>query len=131
VETEAKAFARHLLAVRVPPSLVDRYARALEAHGLLDSLGRDPLRPALLYRSVILPLVDAGLARCEPAAPFRRRFLLFAALAETDPRTAASFLPHNYYLVPTAIAVGYHGLYALATAFLGRALLLLLRYRPQ
>jgi hypothetical protein len=50
----------------------------------------------MMARPWLLPWLDAGLARLDPAAPARHRILLMLAILEASPRHTAQFLPRRF-----------------------------------
>jgi hypothetical protein len=95
-KTEALAFGRHLVGVAPPPELLARYERA---RARLFPEPPDRLDGALLafargHPWSVGPL-DAATALVRPQSRLRANVLVMAAVLETTPRFADTFLPRE------------------------------------
>lgn len=93
LDREFAAMARCLGIQAVPPDLHERYRLALERLPA-DLVAADSAALRLARRRTrLMPFLDAGAGLVHPGDPLHRRFLLAAAILETDPSTGLCFLP--------------------------------------
>ncbi len=92
-DREFAAMARCLGIQTVPPDLAERYRLALERLPA-DLVAAESAALRLARRRPrLMPFLDAGAGLVRPGDPLHRRFLLAAAILETDPSTGLRFLP--------------------------------------
>ncbi len=122
---EARAFLRYVAGRDVPPRAIALYA----AHACRETASH-PADLAILRfaleRPWALGLLDGGLAWLRPDALLRRRLLLAAAIAETQPELCDAFLPRERparYLLTVAWTL----VRAACESIAGAALLLVVR----
>ena len=94
---EARLIGSYLLDGDEPvEAALDLYEQAMARMPLVLSYQEQKLMERVLYRPVLWPWIDAGLALSNPKSGIRRKVFVMSAILETQPAYASRFLPYQH-----------------------------------